>query len=239
MARAWGNGEFARPDPFAPIIHAAACHDEGWRSWEDAPRTRGGAPVDFTQIDRPTHVGMYRDAIAAAAARDPRAGLLVSMHGQRLYEGRGGLDPGPPPPRAEREPIVRAFLEEQDAVQAELRGAIGDGADLHAWASAAYRLLQTWDALSLYLTWRGLPAGHAPALAQVPREVGDPGLDLQVNPDGPLACTLSPWPFCGDEVLLPVQARIIDDRRYASDLDLQTSLARAGWVTLAFRVRAE
>ena len=145
MARAWGNAAFARPDPFAPIIDAAACHDEGWRSWEDAPQTRAGWPIDFTQIDRPTHVAMYREAIGAARARDPRTGLLVSMHGQRLYEGRGGLDPGPPPPRTDREPAVRSFLEEQDALQAELRGAIGDGAELDAWASAAYRLLQAWD----------------------------------------------------------------------------------------------
>lgn len=238
MARAWGNPAFARVAPFGPVIDAAAWHDEGWRSWEEAPRTRSGAPVDFAEIDRPTHVALYREGIDAARARDPRTGLLVSMHGQGLYEGRGGLDPGPPPPRTEREPVVQAFLAEQDAVQDELRRAIGEGPELVAWAWAAYRLLQTWDALSLHLTWRGLVAGRQLTLPQVPREAGDAGIDLHVSPDGPRSCTLSPWPFSSDEVVLPVRARVLEPRRYESDLDLQASLADAPWVTLAFSVRA-
>ena len=237
MARAWGNDAFARPEPYAPLEEAARCHDEGWRTWEEAPATRGGDPVDFTEIDRPTHVALYRRGIAAAAARDARAGLLVSMHGQRLYEGRGGLDPGPVTPRAERPPVVREFLAEQDGIHARLRARIGGGAELDDWAWAGYRLLQTWDALSIHLTWRGLLAERELVLPQVPREAGDPGLDLRVRPDGPMACTVAPWPFAGDALDLPVRARAIEDRPYASDLDLGESLARAGWFTLAFRVR--
>jgi hypothetical protein len=237
MAAAWGNDLFARVDPFAPVAIAAVCHDEGWRAWEDSPEVRGGAPVDFTEIDRPAHVALYRAGIAAAWARDPRAGLLVSMHGAGLYEGRGGLDPGAPTPRADREPVVRAFLEEQDAVQADLRASIGGGAALAAWASAGYRLLQTWDALSIHLTWRGLSAGRPLTLPQVPREAGDAGLDLRVSPDGPMACTVAPWPFSRPSVDLPVRARVLEDRPYADDLDLGESLDAAPWVTLAFRVR--
>lgn len=237
MAAAWGNARFARPEPFGPLAAAAAWHDEGWRAWEEAPGVRDGEPVDFTEIDRPTHVALYRRGIAAAAARDPRAGLLVSMHGQWLYEGRGGLDPGPVTPRADREDVVRAFLDEQDVVQRELRSRIGDGPELEAWAWAGYRLLQTWDALSIHLTWRGLLAGRELVLPQVPREPGDPGLDLRVRPDGPLACSVAPWPFSGDSLALPVRARAIADRPYASALDLGESLASARTFTLAFSVR--
>lgn len=237
LAAAWGNDDFARFAPFDPVAEAAACHDEGWRAWEEAPQVRDGAPVDFTEIDRPAHVALYRAGIAAASRRDPRTGLLVSMHGAGLYEGRGGLDPGPPTPRADREAVVRAFLEEQDAVQAALRAAIGAGSALDAWAWAGYRLLQTWDALSIHLTWRGLLAGRPLTLPQVPREVGDPGLDLHVRPDGPMACIVSPWPFSRPAVDLPVRARVLDDRPYAGDLDLRESLDAAPWVTLAFRVR--
>ena len=237
MARAWGNARFARPEPFGPLEQAAAWHDEGWRAWEEAPGVRDGAPVDFTEIERPTHVALYREGIAAAQARDPRAGLLVSMHGQRLYEGRGGLDRGPVTPRSEREPVVRAFLDEQDVVQRRLRARIGDGPALDAWAWAGYRLLQTWDALSIHLTWRGLLAGRDLILPQVPREAGDPGLTLHVSPDGAMSCTLAPWPFSGDSLDLPVRARAIADRPYASALDLGESLARADWSTLDFRVR--
>ncbi len=237
MAAAWGNEDFARIAPFAPVEDAAARHDEGWRAWEEAPEVRDGAPVDFTEVDRATHVRLYRRAIDDARARDARVGLLVSMHGQGLYEGRRGLDPGPPPERSVRPPVVREFLAEQDAVQEGVRRAIGEGPELADWAWAAYRLLQTWDAFSLYLTWRALLSGREGTLPQVPREAGDPGLDLRVRPDGPMACTVEPWPFSGDEVSLPVRARAIEDRPYAGALDLGESLARAPWLTLAFSVR--
>ena len=239
MADAWGNAGFARPEPFAPIAMAAARHDEGWRGWEGAPRVAGGAPVNFTQIDRATHVALYRAAIGAAVEADPRAGLLTSLHGQGLYEGRGGLDPGPPPRRADRPVVVRDFLIAQDALQDDLRRRIGAGSDLDAWASAGYRLIQTWDALSLHLTWTGAAAGRTIVLPQVPREVGDPGLELTVRPAGALSCIVSPWPFSGDAVEVPVAARVIEDRPYASDLDLHGALAQAPWITLGLRVRSE
>jgi hypothetical protein len=202
MAEAWGNGGFARPEPFAPIATAAACHDEGWRTWEARPRSRSGVPVDFTEIDRPSHVALYREGIRAAVDRGPRVGLLVSMHGQRLYEGRQNS-----------EPVVRDFLREQETLQRDLRRTIGEDPELAAWSAAASRLVRTWDSLSIHLLWRGLLTGCDLTLPRVPREAGDSGLDLRVSPDGPLACLISPWPFQGDELALPV--RDPDDRAAA------------------------
>lgn len=238
MLRAWGNDDFALPAPVAPLAVATALHDEGWRSWERAPRARDGRPVDFTEIDRPAHVALYREGIRAVRARDPLAGLLVSLHGQGLYEGRRGLDGGTPTPREERPPAVRAFLEEQDRVQDEIRAAAPGGPPDPGWEWAAYRLIQAWDALSLHLTWRALVEGREGTLPQVPREVGDPGLDLRLSPDGPESCIVHPWPFSADEVALPVAARAIADRPYADDADLRAALDEAPWLTLAFRVRA-
>ena len=126
-------------------------------------------------------MALYRAGIEGAAARDPAAGLLVSLHGQGLYEGRRGLDAGPATPRSEREPQVQAFLAEQDEVQAGLRARIGAGPALDEWASAAYRLLQTWDVLSLFLTWSVLWARGAIALPQVPRRAGDAASSLRLR----------------------------------------------------------
>jgi hypothetical protein len=236
MAEAWGGAGWARPEPYGPLALAGAIHDEGWREWEEAPRVADGAPVDFADIDRPTHVALYTRAIDAARRRDPRAGLLVSLHGQGLYEGRRGLDPGPATPRSERPPEVRAFLAAQDRVQAELREEIGGGPELERWAWDAYRLLQTWDTLSLYLTWRALAAGREGGLPQVPREPGDEGVELRLRPAGPWTAVCEPWPFAGDRVDLPVRARVIPDRRYAGDADLATALAGTPWTTLALSV---
>jgi Protein of unknown function (DUF3891) len=238
MADAWGNGRFGRPEPYAPIALAARVHDEGWRDWERAPAVGAdGAPVNFSAIDRPTHVALYREGIAAAAAREPRAGLLVSLHGQGLYEGRRGLDPGPATPRAEREPEVRAFLAEQDDVQEALRARIGDGSELERWAWAGYRLLQTWDVMSLFLTWGTLWDRRRVTLPQVPRGAGDPGVDVALAASGEGAVVCDPWPFAEGEVELPVAARTVPDRRYASAGDLAAELSRAAWVARRFRLR--
>jgi hypothetical protein len=132
---------------------------------------------------------------------------------------------------------VQAFLSEQDRVQDELRRRIGPGPGLDAWAWAAYRLLQTCDALSLYLTWRSLAAGRASVLPQVPRATGDPGVELSLAPGGPFASTCDPWPFAGEALELLVAARVVEDRPYASDADLQGALHEAPWIRAAFTVR--
>jgi hypothetical protein len=236
MADAWGNDGFARPEPFAPLRTAAALHDEGWRAWERTPAVRDGAPVDFPHIDRTTHVALYQEGIRQAIAAGDRVGLLVSLHGSGLYEGRGGLDPGPVTPRSDRPPAVQAFLAEQDAVQAGLRARIAEPAD-EGWEWAAYRLLQTWDALSLHLTWRAGPAGREGSLPLVPRAPGDPGVTLRLRPGGGDDHVCDPWPFAGDRVDLPVRARTIPDRAYRSDADLAGELAAAPWRTVTHVMR--
>jgi Protein of unknown function (DUF3891) len=237
MAEGWGNDDFAQPEPYGPIMDAARVHDEGWRSWEAAPTvTAAGSPTDFVEIDRPTHVRLYAEGIRQACALSDRIGLLVSMHGQGLYDGRRGLDAGAPPPRAERPPEVREFLAQQDELQERLRARIG-GEELDAWAWAAYRLLQTWDVLSLYLTWRHLPAGREMTLPQVPRGIGDPGVALSLRPDGPRGCVCTPWPFRLEAVELPVAGRVVEDRPYEDDADLRRALDAAPRVGLGFTVR--
>jgi uncharacterized protein DUF3891 len=232
MADAWGNDAFARITPFGPIADAARWHDEGWRSWEDAPEVDDeGAPLGFQSMDRATHLALYRVGIARAAESDPRAGLLVSMHGQGLYESRLGLD-GPPEPRDSRPPEVREYLVEQEGLQSELSAAIGGGDALRRWAWDGYRLLQAWDALSLWLLWRGLPDGRGGALPQVPRAAGDAGVDLRLAPAGEGRGTMTPFPFRDEEAELTVPARIVPDRRYDDSDDLRIALDEAPWIAL-------
>lgn len=238
MAAGWGSDGFARPEPFAPLELAAACHDEGWREWEAAPEIDGeGRPLDFVELDRARHTDLYRDGIAAAVARDPRAGLLVAMHGRGLYQSRLGLD-GPPRPPDELTEPGRAFVREQLALEDRLRAGLGGGARLERWAWAAYRLLQTWDTLSLYLIWGGLPQGRSRSLGMVPRRVGDQGVDVRLSPAGADTAIADPFPFAGRSLALPVRARTIEDRRYADDDDLRAALAAAACEEREYRVVA-
>ena len=113
-------------------------------------------------------------------------------------------------------------MEVQHAAKAE----IGDGEEVEAWAWAAYRLIQAWDALSLFLCWRGLPDGRERRLPAVPRTLGDAGVDLHLRPLDARTGTCSPFPFPGDEAHLAVTARVIPDRVYRSHEDLQAALRR-------------
>jgi Protein of unknown function (DUF3891) len=228
MARAFGAAEFARIDHWDSLVVATELHDEGWRSRDDAPSVDcAGAPENFTDLDRSHHVALYGRGIDAVEARDPRAGLLVSMHGRGLHEARLGLD-GVPRDRARQLPAVRAFIEREEGRQARLREHLADP-DLPQWEWDAYRLLQAWDLLSLFLLWHGLPRGAGGRLARVPRHAGDAGIDLEVEPDGEHFAVVRPFPFSGDEVSFPVTARFIPNRPYRDSDDLRTELDAAPW----------
>ncbi len=227
MARAWGNTVFTRPEPFGPVIEVAECHDEGWRCWDAAPQVdRHGVVVDFPDLARAIHAPMYAEGIARAAARGPRVGLLASMHGQGLYEKRMGLD-GSCPARAGRPECELRFLADQDLLQAELRARMGDGDALTEWAWAAYRILQAWDVLSLYVSWYGLGSGEQWVLPRVPRRIGDEGVDLRLTARDAATCLVRPWPFAVDRLDLSVPVRRITDRPYADDDALRAAISAA------------
>jgi hypothetical protein len=227
MARAWGNATFTRPDPYEPLIDVAECHDEGWRGEDAAPHIdAAGSPVNFTDLDRAIHAPMYELGIAEAVVRGAHVGLLASMHGQGLYEKRMGLD-GPCPARDGRPAYELAFLRDQERLQAELRAYIGDGAALQAWAWAAYRILQAWDVLSLYLCWNGLAGRQEWVLPQVPRAIGDDGISIRLRPLGGDACIVDPWPFAGERVDLSVPVRWVDAHPYASAAELCAAVEAA------------
>jgi len=148
---------------------------------------------------------------------------------------RLGLD-GQPRPTAELPTPVQAFIADQAEVQRVAKAEIGDGEEVESWAWSAYRLIQAWDALSLFLCWRGLPDGRERRLPAVPRTLGDPGVDLQLTPLDERTGACLPFPFMGDEAHLPVTARVIPDRLYRSHEDLQAALRDAPTEVRDYRI---
>lgn len=230
MADAWGGLEFARIPRWDQLATAAGCHDEGWRTEDEQPTiNRRGFPIDFPEIDRARHVALFGRGIDHAETIGPEVGLLVSMHGAGLYRHRLGLD-GPEPD--EHHPAVVDFLAREDSRQERLREALGNDLELAGWTWDAYRLLQAFDSLSLYLVWRGLGSGAPGALLQTPRALGDPGVDIACESLGRFTASCEPFPFEGDEVELPVSARAIPDRPYRDADDLRRALEDGQDVTL-------
>jgi Protein of unknown function (DUF3891) len=237
LARAWGNDVFARPPHYDDLIVAAQIHDEGWRGWEEHPRIDPkGRPMDFPDLAREEHIPLYERGIRMAADVGPRVGLIVSMHGQGLYEKRLGLD-GIAPARDTRPDPEQVFLAAQDDLQRNLCAQINDP-DATQWAWAGFRLLQAWDTLSLYLTWRGLPRGATWTLPRVPRHVGDDGVEVRLKPGDDGACTVDPWPFHDNLVEAPVAMRRVPDRTYVNDADLAEELDRQPWAIWSLALHA-
>jgi hypothetical protein len=151
-------------------------HDDGWAVWERAPRVdANGRPVNFLDVDVRSHLAFYRAGIAAITEQDPRAGLLVSMHGAGIYRQRYGLDPGLGLSRApEAQEEIEAFVAEQEAK-------FGGEPREHR---RDYELLQIYDRLSLYFCMRDLEAGE-------PTEIQGYALE----PIGPWRVRISPYPL--------------------------------------------
>jgi hypothetical protein len=170
FARAWRT-----PLP-ASLVVAAERHDDGWAVWEQAPRVDAdGKPVNFLEVDVPSHLAFYRAGIAAITEQDEDAGLLVSMHGAGIYRQRYGLDPGMGLARAaEAQDEVDAFVAEQEA---KFGGEPGD-------RRGDYELLQLFDRLSLYFCMRDVEGGEAAELQ-----------GYRLEPVAPWHVRLTPFPF--------------------------------------------
>ncbi|MEZ5081037.1 MAG: DUF3891 family protein [Thermoleophilia bacterium] len=224
LARAWGNDTFRRIDHWDDLVLATEHHDDGWKAWDANPEVdTEGVPIDFPKLDRRVHVDLYSRGVEAVATMSARAGLVVSRHGQGLYEKRMGLD-GEPPPREERPEHERDFILGQEALQARLRERLHP-APRPEWEWAAYRLLQTWDVMSLYLTWGLVDRGQPWPLPKVPRSEGDEGVTvtLAATDDG---ASVDPWPFAESALTVEAPAWTIPNRVYRSP-ELRTALSSA------------
>ena len=236
MAAAWGNARFARIAPFEPSPGGRASTMRAGAPGRGPRRCREGAPVDFTEIDRATHVALYRGD-RRRRARDARAGLLVSMHGQGLYEGRGW-----PRPR----PADAALRAPAGCAGVPGRAGRGPGRACGARSGRAGarrlgvgRLPAAADlGLPQPLPDLARPAGGARAtLPQVPREAGDPGLDLRVGPTAPWPCTWSPGRSRATRWTCRCARRAVEDRPYADAPDLGEPSTSAPLAHPRLRVR--
>ena len=185
---AYLSGQFVqawspRPEPYRSLEIVASRHDDGWAVWERAPGLDGGArPRNFLDVQVPAHLAFYRAAIQAVTDHDPYAGLLLSMHGAGIYNGRYGTQPDLKLTFADGEQeLVDAFVQEQEAGFQARIAALGVPGD-ERWRN--YALLQAWDRFSLYFCLRDVEQGE-------PAEIAE----YRFAPLGPWHASLDPYPF--------------------------------------------
>ena len=181
FASAWAD----RGPHHDSLVTAARRHDDGWAVWERSPLVDlDGAPVAFLDVHVPAHLAFYRAGIAAITDEDPYAGLLVSMHGAGIYRQRYGTDTGLSLSRAaEVQPLVDAFVEEQEMSHAERALAVPVADDVR-WAD--YHRLQWLDRFSLAFCMREWDSGEAD-----PFDLGP----YRFEPLGPWRARIAPYPF--------------------------------------------
>lgn len=219
LAAAWGGDGFARPQPYEPLLHAAARHDDGWAVWERRPRlARAGAgaePQSFFTVPPAVHLVFYRAGVAVVADEDPHAGLLVSMHMSGLYRGRYGVMPSSPRELDDAtRALVDAFVHEEEARQAALRRALDVD---EAWRWTAYALLQVFDVVSLYFGLADVETGTRGACEGVPTTVGGDPVRIAIEPLGPWRVRFDPHPFAEDRVELSLRRRLVPKRDWPDD----------------------
>lgn len=220
FASHWGNEQTSPFQPRSQVIEAGARHDNGWIGWESHPSLdpETGRAWQFYSLTPHEHVPLYRRGIREASEYDPYAGLLVSMHGAGLYNGRYGTfqlreQKWTPDERA----LVEEFLDEQERFQQSLGERIR-GRQLHTHVTTDpevwynYKLLQVWDRLSLQYVFFKAADGQ---IAPLPLPDGTDRV-LDIKSRGLLTIALDPYPFDDDNLLFPITARVIQQKHYGS-----------------------
>jgi len=223
----WG-GVCAPVEPREPVRLAAALHDAGWAEADARPlvNPETGRPYSFLDIPQDVHVAAHTRTVRRARQAAPYAGLLTSLHSAGLYRDRYGYLPHIPsrPVAPQWRAAVDRFLAEQDAVQAELTAALRPDP---AVLQTHYRWFQLWDMLSLYccmLTPAGTPVR---LLCAVPRAPGGEEIAFYLRGTDGVSFEVDPWPFHVEQITLRWPARVLPDRPYRSDEDLQADYAKA------------
>lgn len=226
LCRHWGNADFARPEPYGPVMVGISQHDNGWYEWETAPEVRAdGHPMDFVHGPHwSAKIDLWWRGIRRAFDQHPYAGVLVGHHAALLYvqlvERVPDLDP------AERAGIA-AFVEEQAGVRAEARRLLGADARLASALSdeaieANTRLLLFGDSSSLRLCMPWAPG----VLPSCPVDGGAAftGIDTRFDET---TISYDPWPFGVDRFEVSVWGRLLDRARFSGHDEYRSALAAA------------
>lgn len=253
LAEHFGNDRFASPHPAASTIRGVAMHDSGWPLHDDQPTVnRSGQPSDVFETTRPVALKVWAASADRAAAADPYAGLLTSLHVLSLSVfatsetpefAHEKFDMDNPQDRF----AVIKFQQHEIARQEDLRGRLGlrtekpmhHGGRPHEGMQRAedqlqfnFRLLQAMDAISLAACCTVPPMGRTQDLYFRPN-ADKVKLTLTRIQDDVL---VDPWPFDSPSIDLEIPATRVPARAYGSDHELRAACASGSAEIIKARV---
>lgn len=245
FARGWGSVALPSLERRRSVLVAAARHDDGWAEWELAPRVRAdGRPVDFIGIPVDEHVPLYRRGIDLVEDEDDYAGLVASLHGERLYTKpfHPGMDPRIDHLQGGDAQLAQDYVAGERTRQGRLVAQVGeaDGVAAEAvreQAEEAWRLLQVWDRLSLLVCMQDLATEPSQSLPSVRGSDGqDIAIEARGSRDG--ALLLDPYPLASDPARFSIEASVLEATTWADDASFREDYRTAPRVPVTFECRA-
>jgi Protein of unknown function (DUF3891) len=223
LAAAWGGGEVEPPRNGPSLVLAATRHDDGWAVFDRRPAwdPEKAQPRNFLDVPIRSHLAFYRACIQVVTEEDAYAGLMVSMHGAGIYNGRYGTQPSLSLTNVEgHEGEVRSFVDEQEATHPKLATALAVS-DEERWVN--YKLLQIYDRLSLSLCLREWESSDASSDAIEPCPVDYAGAEaeLRIEPLGPWRVRLAPYPFGESPARFTLVRKLILKAPYGGNEDFR------------------
>ncbi len=252
LAKHLGNAQFAKPDPYESTLLAIAQHDCGWPLHDEHPtRSAAKLPLDVFETPRQIAHPVWINSARKAAAMDPYAGLLVSLHVLALSAASVSTNQ---PSRFDIQQMRQQFDLNKIQHQAielleNLRKKLGLHIDkplrlglAEGWTSEAeeklkhnFRLLQAMDVMSLAICCTKPPETMT---GQVHPRPGLTGIKLQLHRPTTDQLLVKQWPFDVDQFEVSVPYRIVPQRTYASDEELRVVYASAPTDQLRVLVRS-
>lgn len=223
FAAAWGNADVEGLRNPRSMTLAATRHDDGWAVYDRRPGwdAENGRPRNFLDVPVRSHLAFYRACIQVVSEEDPYAGLMVSMHGAGIYNGRYGTQPSLGLTHAaEAQEEIDAFVREQEATHAARAAELGLDED-ERWTN--YKLLQIFDRLSLAFCLREWEGSDAEPFAIDPMPVDYAGgeVELRMEPLGPWRVRLAPYPFATSPARFTVARKVLPKAPYRGNDDFR------------------
>jgi hypothetical protein len=239
LARAWGNSRFPPPAPREEVCLAAEQHDVGWLGWEAAPEldSASGYPQEFTRVPTSRHVALWREGVSRAQAFGRYPALLVSLHAKTIYSQYFNFGKASP----ENAAMVRAFLDEQHALQEEITASLRADPDMASVATpdiieSNRLLIAALDRMSLEICWRVTRPVKVP---DVPLSAAERG-ELTLSPSGRAnnELVLRPWPFDAERIEVRAEGKRLS-ARFSDQEEMRCALERAESVLIVTVLRPD
>jgi hypothetical protein len=240
VARHLGNDRFSPPTRES-VITGCAEHDAGWPIHDDVPRiNKNHQPMDVFEVPPFLAFAIWSESSRRAAAIDPYAGLLVSLHGFSISIF-ASTNVAKAHPHLANDTSYRfelnKFQHAQVELQESLRQQLGMKTDIPLQAGLSvdmddprerellfdFRILQATDRLNLSLLCEASPFK---SMELLPTPDAD-SVEFSVNRVNDFELRIAPWPFDEPEISIPIPCRRIPKIAYTDDAHLRREYAAA------------